>query len=810
MDVYTLLPIVAGMGATAGLAVIAVLIGRCFLKRGPKLFCYLLWSVVLFRLLCPVSIPSAVSVLRLFEFGRVQTFSLVSEALEKGGLRPPKNLEQPEWDAAWDKEFLAFFDNLAMGGAYDLWLAWNSRFDRKYQIEEKNTKGADGLDILPPPPTLFMEVGMLDEGGENFRTENLENNVNQTPTWLMAATWIWIVGMMGMLLCGLISLLRLRRRLVGAVRLRENIYQSDYIISPFVIGIFVPKIYLPSALYGKEQEYILLHEQTHVKRRDYLFRLLAFAALVLHWFNPFAWLAFYLSGEDMEMACDEAVMRRMKEDIRAEYSASLLGLATGRHLIPGTYLAFGEGEVKGRIKNVMRYKKPTVFWIVFAVLFVSGTVCVFGSDPKIEEEVQTEQENNKLGAKDKTNTGSDKLSAKDGTKEDGENNALNELEEDKLPPFLTVYSLENTELVEKMIEKVSSCYPEIEIRLETGEEGASVFDSIDALTAKITAGMGPDILILDGLPARTYQSKGLLTDLSPVLGSLTEELQQNILSAYTQEEKIFMLPVHYTVPAIFADSEGEKAAKSLRSLMQYNEEIGNSKKIYLEKYSREDLLELTYYNYMPDFILPDGSVEETELANFLLFTKWLGDDGKISSGEFTNCFFKASDSVADFAGTYARVMFVPLCGMKDLGACADYAEKMAAREIELQSVDGIFFPEGLIGVNAWSQKAELANQFVQAVFSSKVQSEYAGISGFSVNAKTFAQEFERLENNGTYGNTSKKEWLLEKQEEIITKVSKNQMMDAAILQILQEESADYFGGEILLEDCVAAIVERLP
>ena len=144
--------------------------------------------------------------------------------------------------------------------------------------------------------------------------------------------------------------------------------------------------------------------------------------------------------------------------------------------------------------------------------------------------------------------------------------------------------------------------------------------------------------------------------------------------------------------------------------------------------------------------------------------------------------------------------------MSVLDICANYAEGMAAKEIELQSMDGIFFPEGLIGVNAWSQKGELANQFVQAVFSSEVQSEYADVLGFSVNTKTFALEFEHWKN----GSTSKNEWLLEKQEEMIAKVSKNQMMDAAILQILQEESADYFSGEIILADCVAAIVERLP
>ncbi|MDE7327193.1 MAG: hypothetical protein K2N63_13120, partial [Lachnospiraceae bacterium] len=636
---------------------------------------------------------------------------------------------------------------------------------------------------------------------------------------------------LGMLFFSWLGLFRLRRRLVGAVPLKGNIYQSDYIVSPFVMGVFAPKIYLPSARSGKEQEYILLHEQSHVRRGDHIFRLFAFAALVLHWFNPFVWLAFYLSGKDMEMACDEAVMRRMKEDIRAEYSASLLELATGRHLIPGMYLAFGEGDVSSRIKNVMRYKKPTVFWVVFAVLFVSGTVCVFGSDPKTEEKTRVQQENGGMGVEDNTgarNGGMDaqdtdgRLGAKNKEMEDGEvgaqkkamgeDNGESGLKENGQSSFLTVYSLKNSELVQKLIEGFSSRYPEIEIRCEIGQEGVSFSEQIEALTARLAAGMGPDLLILDGLPADLYQSKGLLTDFSKAIEPFAKELQQNILSAYTQEDKVFMLPVHYMVPAIFADEEGRSAAKSLSSLIEYNAGAESSWKIYLEKYSRLDLLELTYYNYISEFILPDKSVDETELANFLLFTKWIGDWVDVPNKEFVGQYFAASADIEDFAETRAKVMFVPLCGMDDLNVCTDQMEKMAARGIELQWMDGMFFPEGLIGVNAWSQKKELAYQFVQTVFSSQMQLEYADAPGFSVNAKAFAQELKQgnWEKDNPDGAALRNEKLAEQMEKMIAKVSKNQMMDAAVLQILQEESADYFGGEISLADCVEAIIERLP
>lgn len=176
-------------------------------------------------------------------------------------------------------------------------------------------------------------------------------------------TLLWLVGIVALLLYSAASLFRLRHKLIGAVKLRDNIYLADHIQSPFVIGVMRPKIYLPSTLSEREQGYIILHEQTHIKRFDHIVKILAFCTLCVHWFNPLVWLAFILCVKDMEMSCDESVMKQMHTDIRNEYSASLLSLATGKKMIAGTPLAFGEGDTTSRIKNVLNYKKPA-FWVI--------------------------------------------------------------------------------------------------------------------------------------------------------------------------------------------------------------------------------------------------------------------------------------------------------------------------------------------------------------------------------------------------------------------------------------------------------------
>ncbi|WP_291958178.1 M56 family metallopeptidase [Mahella sp.] len=196
-------------------------------------------------------------------------------------------------------------------------------------------------------------------------------------------TLAWLAGIAVILIYSIISLLLLRRQLIGAVKLRDNIYLTDHVESPFVIGLIFPKIFLPSALSEQEQDYIILHEQTHIRRYDHIIRIIAFLALSVHWFNPLVWVAFILSGKDMEMSCDESVMKQIDTDIRADYSALLLSLSTGRKIIAGVPLAFGEGDIKGRIKNVMNYKKP-LLWMVFAAAIIVVLFCVgFISNPLV-------------------------------------------------------------------------------------------------------------------------------------------------------------------------------------------------------------------------------------------------------------------------------------------------------------------------------------------------------------------------------------------------------------------------------------------
>ncbi|MDE7300006.1 MAG: M56 family metallopeptidase, partial [Lachnospiraceae bacterium] len=388
MGIYTLLPEIVSMSVTAGLAILAVLLCRCLLRRGPKLFSYLLWSVVLFRLLCPVSVSSPFSAL-----GLVRLPEASGKAAENASANPSGG-ERPEGITS------------QLAGENGTGAGYRDAENVLLSADKAGGENAAADSSTLAHPAPLYEEGLWMSGGAGavnksglwlpqagnpilpaVRTTGQSGNSDRAdvPVWLKAAAWIWLAGIAGISACSMFSMLRLKRRLVGAVRAEGNIYQSDYIDSPFVVGVFRPRIYLPSSLCGKEREYIVLHERTHLRRGDHIFRLLAFAALTLHWFNPLVWLAFYLSGRDMEMACDETVMKRTSGDIRAEYSASLLGLATGRRMIPGIHLAFGEGEVGSRIRNVMQYKKPAAFWIVFAVLLFSGTVCAFGSDPAAQE-----------------------------------------------------------------------------------------------------------------------------------------------------------------------------------------------------------------------------------------------------------------------------------------------------------------------------------------------------------------------------------------------------------------------------------------
>ena len=220
---------------------------------------------------------------------------------------------------------------------------WADDYTGDIRIFHQNNDGYDAA----------IEAGRqpVDSGEGEYYTVTAPDGVSQPETVYRTVFpvlgMIWLAGTVGMLSYAGISALRLRKKLAVSVPAGRNIRLSDDIPSPFVWGILFPKIYLPSGFSSDmsdgELQYILLHEQCHIRRVDHLTRLLAYIALSIHWFNPLVWLAFVLSGRDMEMSCDEAVVGKLGEGIRADYSASLLRMSAHRRFCGGP-LAFGEGD----------------------------------------------------------------------------------------------------------------------------------------------------------------------------------------------------------------------------------------------------------------------------------------------------------------------------------------------------------------------------------------------------------------------------------------------------------------------------------
>ena len=188
-------------------------------------------------------------------------------------------------------------------------------------------------------------------------------------------TFAWLAGIVCMLLRSAVSYWKLRKKVRVVIPFRKGIYIADDIDTPFVMGFLRPKIYLSGSLESWERTFIIAHERHHIRRGDHIFKALAFLALTIHWFNPLVWVAFVLAGRDMEMSCDEAVIRKLGEDVRADYSSSLLNLSTGQRLFAGTPLAFGEGDPTGRVRNLAKWKKPA-FWVILICAIVCAVLAV--------------------------------------------------------------------------------------------------------------------------------------------------------------------------------------------------------------------------------------------------------------------------------------------------------------------------------------------------------------------------------------------------------------------------------------------------
>lgn len=214
-------------------------------------------------------------------------------------------------------------------------------------------------------PQLQSGIGAADTFVRNvFSSPAAGTSMNPWQLFLGIGAYIWVAGMIAWLGYSLISVLSLKSQLKDSQLLEQNIYKANNLKTPFVLGFISPKIYLPTGLSDEDRAYILLHEQTHIRRKDPVIKLAAFLILTLHWFNPLVWIAFRLMETDMELSCDERVLKELGKDVKKPYAASLLSLAAGRHILNGGPIAFGEGNVKRRIKNVLDYKKPRLWVIV--------------------------------------------------------------------------------------------------------------------------------------------------------------------------------------------------------------------------------------------------------------------------------------------------------------------------------------------------------------------------------------------------------------------------------------------------------------
>lgn len=351
------------MSLAAGVLVVAVVLLRLAFFKAPRWIHCLLWALVAVRLLCPFVIES--------DFSLMPSAATVPVSTLESAPEPPTT--QP-----------IVSDTPAPSNPVA-------------DIPVIDTPVVDTPVIdTPVVDTPVIDTPAVDTPIVNTPVEKPSSNVtvstpapkadtNPWQTVLSVASWLWLAGMLAMAIYAAVTTLRLRRQVVEAAHLRDNLWQCDHLRSPFILGVFRPRIYLPSDLDGIARDSVVAHEQAHLHRHDHWWKPLGFLLLTVYWFNPLMWVAYILLCRDIEAACDERVVRNMNADSRRSYSEALLLCSAPRRLVSACPLAFGETSVKSRIKSVLSYKKPTI-WIIVAALLVSTVagVCLL-TDPKSDK-----------------------------------------------------------------------------------------------------------------------------------------------------------------------------------------------------------------------------------------------------------------------------------------------------------------------------------------------------------------------------------------------------------------------------------------
>ena len=309
---------------TAGWIVLVVVLLRFVLKKAPKWIRVVLWGLVALRLMLPVSIESVTSLVPSAETVHVEpvTYTIIRDS-------DPHPLP----------------------------------------VEGEQIVLQSGFSALNSVVNPVMEQATA-------------KHVDTVTMLKTVAGWVWLAGVCGMLLYALISFLRLRHRVCASVLLEKGVYVCDEISDPFILGLIVPKIYLPSGMDEQTRAYVLSHERAHLRRFDFIWKPLGFLLLSIYWFNPLLWLAYLLLCRDIELACDEKVVKELDDAGKAAYSEALVHASVSRRTVSACPLAFGETGVKGRVKSVLNYKKPAFWIILVALLAIIVTAVCFLTMPK--------------------------------------------------------------------------------------------------------------------------------------------------------------------------------------------------------------------------------------------------------------------------------------------------------------------------------------------------------------------------------------------------------------------------------------------
>lgn len=309
------------MSLTASVVILVVWIARGFLWKAPKKYMYVLWLIVGIRLLCPVGIASPFSI---YNFINNESVQIEQYKNTKQGI--DRNYDDANHDTYQNKK-------------NDVRAASNNSAKNNIETARDNTAKTQRVSSS--------------NSVKNKTSENITSEIN---LFIKIGSYVWVSVFIMIALWNIYLMFRMKRKVSSAVRFKENIYECENIPAPFVMGLISPKIYIPFRLGEEEQSYIIRHEKYHIKRKDNVIKFIAFFICCVYWFHPLVWISYLLMVRDMEMSCDEYVLQKSPEDIRAAYSESLLGFALNKRNFGAGFLAFGESDTERRVKHVMKFR----------------------------------------------------------------------------------------------------------------------------------------------------------------------------------------------------------------------------------------------------------------------------------------------------------------------------------------------------------------------------------------------------------------------------------------------------------------------